>query len=65
MNSTWTSRMMSVAECLRMRHLPGAVFGLFILAIAVWAVPRRIDRVISSDGAKVWDSPKAPPQLLP
>lgn len=62
MNSTSTSLEKRKARWLRARYLPAFIFGLLVLGIGVWAIPRRVDRVISRDGGRIWDSQTAPPR---
>lgn len=62
MKPDWIKRLKSAPMRLRMRHLPAAIFGLLVVVLAVWALPRRVERIVSSDGAKIWDSQKAPPR---
>src|SRR5579872_2273045 len=62
MKPDWIKRLKLARNRLRLRYLPAAIFGVLIVVLAVWALPRRVDRIISSDGAKIWDSRKAPPR---
>ncbi len=62
MKPDWIKRLAETPKRPRMRHLPVAIFGVLIVALAVWAVPRRVDRIVSSDGAKIWGVQKAPPR---
>lgn len=47
---------------LRAWHMLAAVFGVILLALTLWLLPRRMNEVALVDDAQRWDASAAPPQ---
>ena len=66
--SGWRDRLARVgwrsvfSRFLRSWQAPAAVGLVAIIAVAIWAMPLRLDRLTAVDGAAAWDAANAPPR---
>jgi Tol biopolymer transport system component len=54
------SRLVALKRFLGSWYFPAAVGSVLLIALVIWIVPRRIERVVSADGALEWDPTGAP-----
>ena len=62
MNATPNPPTSAKTGWLRPRRWLAVLFVALLVAIGVWAFPRRIERIVSADGVKSWDAWRAPPR---
>lgn len=56
MSKPSSGRLALLWRFLRSWYLPAAVGLLLLIALAIWIMPRRLDRVVSADGRHQWDA---------
>src|SRR5262245_18366276 len=60
MSETRSSRLAALKRFLGSWYFPATVGGVLLLALAIWIMPRRTERIVSADAGLEWDAASAP-----